>query len=113
MYYLGIRTILGRRNSESRIRRRTLAASRTHVDADTQINEIYQQYSNKARKVGKVAVNVSKKYLPVLSLSPAERHIQGKQALKQTVKSSVGVTYRAIFGGTKHSTPQTKIKRKR
>lgn len=86
-FVLGIKTILGRRRSEQRIRRRTRRASRKPVNTEADIDRIVQPYIRRAGRIANKVVNTTQ-----------DRKAEGKVVLKGWIKHGIGVSYRGLVG---------------
>lgn len=98
---MGVRTSLARRRNENRIRRKTRSFDRKTYDTETELDQMIDQYSNGAYRLGKRMFDMSQ-----------ARKAEGKQILKQTLKHGIGVTYRGIMGSKKTSPKKSRRNRR-
>lgn len=105
--YMGLGDILGRRRSETRIRRRTRMtdklASLPAYDAEEEIDRTVRNLSNRAYNVGN----------RIYTTTQARKAV-GKQVLFSTVKSGVGIVARGVLGPSKkHLAQQQTLQNKK
>ena len=90
---MGIKTLLGRRRSENRIKRQTRRASRKPSDPEAELDAMIQPYVRSAQRVYS-KVNIT--------LSNPRRKAEGKAITKRLITHNIiGDTYRAVIGPRK------------
>jgi len=98
---LGLGTLLGRRRSENRIRRRMQRANLPRRDPEVELDAFVNKYTDRAYRVGVRVFNTSQ-----------ARKAEGKVLLKTFLKRRVGETYRTVVGPKSSQTPTPKRRRK-
>ena len=94
---MGLKTLLGRRNAEARIKRRVTYSTRRQQQpsSEEQLEDTLAHYQNQATRL-----------IYYLYNNTQSRKAEGKQILKQSILHGVGATTRTLLGPRKSQSTQ-------